>query len=191
MGKIKFNPLVDTIEGTVGNSVLRKVGSRTIVAKRPERKDDGTPPPVNVKRQRDRFRRAAAYANAKIADPVTRAEYEELASKHEFMTAFTMAVRDFLRPPEMEEVSVTGYRGAVGDKIIIKPMDYQKIKTLMVTIARADGTVVEFGNASVTTGEIDWTYTATVANAELAGCKITAVAIDRANNQSVKEVVLL
>jgi len=103
-------------------------------------------------------------------------------------SAYLAAVTDYLTEPEVSGVFTPGYKGKIGDVITIAPKHLYKITTLTVTIFNADGTVLETGAAEV--DELMWRYTATVANANVAGCKLRVVAKDRQDREVVLEILL-
>jgi len=191
MSKVDLSAYVNGIGGKVGNNtVFRRVGKRTILAQRPKKKENPDPVKESVRLQRDKFRRAAAFARAKMNDQAAKEEYRMLAQGQEFMSPFTAAVRDYLRPIEFSSVKTVGYTGKVGDKIVVQPMDYRKVKELVITILRQDASVVESGAAVLPEGELDWTYTATQVNDQLVGGKVVIRAMDRSGKEAVVEVNL-
>jgi hypothetical protein len=93
MAKIKLNPLFDGISGRIGDVVFKKSrNGEVIISKCPDMS--------NVKcseaqrAQRERFKRANAYARAAMADPDVRAIYEEMATQ-ESTSAFAEARSDY------------------------------------------------------------------------------------------------
>ena len=181
MSKVDLNALLNGFSGKLGNAVFRRVGDKTIVAHRPKKSD--VAPKESVLLQRERFKRAAAYARIKMEDPEAKAEYQLLAAGKPNMTAFIMAVTDYLRPPKITRVLTSKYTGNPGDVIVIQPQDDFKIKSIQVIITGANGTVIENGDASVMPGELDWQYLVTQPNAVVAGTKIKVIALDRPGNE--------
>jgi len=102
------------------------------------------------------------------------AEYAKTAAKTEpiyaekaagtTMTAYNVAVADFLHPPEILDVDLAGYSGKPGETIRIRARDDVKVKQVSVLIADANNQVMEQGNAVQGTVE-DWRleYTTTAA----------------------------
>ena len=101
-----------------------------------------------------------------------------------------MAVADFFHAPDIDEIDVTNYRGAVGDTIRIRATDDFKVKQVHVTISNADGSLVEQGDAVQQANEIDWLYTATTANESTAGDRIVIRASDKPGNITEEEKAL-
>jgi hypothetical protein len=90
----------------------------------------------------------------------------------------------------VDGIRTDGYHGAVGDTITVKATDDFAITGLRVSIVDAAGDPVESGDAVLQINETDWLYTATKANAALAGSKITAVATDGPGNSTAFSVTL-
>ena len=101
-----------------------------------------------------------------------------------------VAVADFFHAPDIDEIDVTNYRGAVGDTIRIRATDDFKVKQVHVTISNADGSLVEQGDAVQQANEIDWLYTATTANESTAGDRIVIRASDKPGNITEEEKAL-
>ena len=95
MPKVRLQPLIEEIHGTMYDVVF-KLSSKgnMIVTKRPDMS--------NVKwsqaqtAQRERFKQAVAYAQAALADPKVRAQYERKAKK-ENKRAWDVAVSDYFQ----------------------------------------------------------------------------------------------
>ncbi|WP_276373605.1 hypothetical protein [Chryseolinea sp. H1M3-3] len=188
MGNVKLNALLEGVSGKVGsNLVLRKRGKRTILATNGERTGVLT---EKQKVVRERFKNAATYAKSALRNPEIKAVYEAAAKGDEFMTAFTVAVRDYLRPPQIAAILLEGYTGQPGSIIQVRPIDDFKIVRINVSINAPDGTLLETGDAVQQDGEMDYQYAAVQANAVLAGTKVTVKAIDRPGNETIEERVL-
>jgi len=140
--------------------------------------------------QRERFKRAAAYAKVALQDPATKAAYAEKTEGKDFMTAFSEAVKDFLKAPKVDSIDNSGYTGKIGESIILKVSDDFKVADVKVTITLANATLVETGTAIVLAGTADWKYVVTKANATLAGSKIKVVVTDKPGNTTSFEKTL-
>ena len=102
----------------------------------------------------------------------------------------TVAVADFLHAPDVDEIDVTDYHGAINDSIRVRVTDDFKVQQVQVSILNADGTLVEEGNAAKQGNEIDWIYTATATNESKEGDKIVVRASDKPGNISAMEQVV-
>jgi hypothetical protein len=187
MSKVDLNALVNGFSGKLGNAVLRRRGGRTYIAQRPKERTEMSD---KQKAHQEKFRRAAAYAKGRMLDPVAKAEYENLAKQKEFMSAFSVAVTDYLKQPKIESVKTDGYTGELNDAIAVKALDDFKLVGVKVTITLPTGVVHETGNATFDSVNLDWKYVATKANTTLTGTKIKAVAIDRPGNEATLEKVM-
>jgi hypothetical protein len=188
MGKIKLNALLESASGKVGsNLVLRKRGKRTILATKAERTGE-----VSEKQKlvRERFRSASRYAKTALKNPEMKAAYEDLAKDQEFMSAFTVAMKDYLRPPQIAAIKLDGYTGQPGSTLQIVAQDDFKVIGVTVKITAPDGTVIESGNAVMEADVGEFKYTATQANAVLPGTKITVTVTDRPGNGTIEERTL-
>ena len=85
---------------------------------------------------------------------------------------------------------MTNYHGAVDDTIRVRVTDDFKVEQAQVSVLNSDGTLAEEGNAVQQDNEIDWVYTATVANEATEGDKIVVRATDRPGNISALEQVM-
>ena len=180
MAEIKNNIITQGMSGKLGNLIVfRNKGGKTFVATAPS-KPSGERTEVQ-KAHRKRFQEAAVYGQGVVADPDKKAGYET-AGKKKGLSAYNVAVADFLKAPDILEINVSNYTGAVGDTIVVIVKDNFKVETVTVDIANADGSEVESGAATPDASRTIWTYTAKAANASLAGDKITIRAYDVPGN---------
>jgi hypothetical protein len=141
--------------------------------------------------QRDRFSQASRFAKSILVVPEAHAEYKLLASKNEFLTPYSAAVSDSLTNPEVTQIDVSAYAGKVGDKIAIRTADEYKFIAVSISILKADGSVLESGNAASTIAtRLEWDYAAQQNVAALAGMKIVVKVQDRPGHEITAEKVL-
>lgn len=188
MTKIINNPLLKGASGMLGGAVVfRLVRGNLIMAKRPAK------PRVLTDHQRNakaKFLRGVEYARKQLADPVTRAEYAAGITDRKF-SAFLVALTDSLTAPRIDQVNISQYGGAKGDKIAIRATDDFKVTSVHVTISDNAGVVVEQGEAVLAPGAIDeWYYTATTFNTSIGGAKIKIAAYDKPGNVAVSEKII-
>lgn len=182
MARVSKNTFTKGLSGMVGKDmVFRQVGGRTIVSTRPEPQSEDSLTERQLAQRRD-FKRAVAYARAKLLIPEEKQAYKEIAAKHALVSAFAAAVGDYLKAPEIMDIDTTAYAGNVGDFILIEAQDNFKVNLLTVTITLPDGTVLESGQATLPDGEVDFQYVATLENEFLEGSTITAEAKDKPGN---------
>lgn len=187
MAKAAKNIVLVGISGTIGGQLTaRQWRGQTILAQPPGAR---TKAPTEAQRaHQQKFQQATVYGKAALKDPAVKAEYAEKGGN--LRSAYNVAVADFLHAPDVDEIDVSNYLGAVNDPIRVRVTDDFKVVQVQVTIHNADGSTVEKGNAVQQANEIDWVYTATVANESLEGDKIVIRASDRPGNITEDESVL-
>ena len=95
MPKVRFNPLIDEIEGIMYDVVFKKSSKgKMIVTKRPDM--TGVEWSESQQNQRQRFKQANDYAKAAMADPKVRAAYEKRAKK-DHRSPFRVAFSDYFK----------------------------------------------------------------------------------------------
>jgi hypothetical protein len=188
MSKVELSALVNGLSGKTGNTVLRRIGNGTLMAARPRKRTSALS--VKEKTHHDRFKSAINYAKVKMADPIAKADYEKVSSRKDLKTAYVMAIRDFLKPPTIDMVKTDGYTGKINDAIFIKATDDFKVAAVTVTINLPSGALLESGSATYDVNAMTWKYTATKANATLAGSKVKATAFDVPKNETTVEKVI-
>jgi len=184
MAKVDKNIVITGLSGSLGDQLVIQEarGGRTIVRTKPRPSDK--PPSEAQTAQRDQFREAVTYAKqAAKSEPAYAAKAEGTAQ-----TAFNVALADFLHPPEIVELDVSGYTGKVGETIRVRARDDVAVKTVNVAIAAADGTLIESGAAAAAAGVPGWWAYLTKAAATGNGVKVLAVAQDLPGHEARKEV---
>jgi hypothetical protein len=160
MAKIKFNGLVSEVRGGIGGLVVRKSRGKFMLSDKPDM-SEVEPSQMQVG-QRKRFGRAVAYGKTVMADPASLAFYEGLAEQKE-MPAFSLCVGDYLNEPTIDSLDLSGYKGNVGDRILITTQDDIGVVRLNVELTRTDGANIECGQAiELGAGSGSWVYIATV-----------------------------
>jgi hypothetical protein len=182
MGKLKDNLMMDTVGGKVGKQVVfRNFRGKTVVSGRPKpRTKTFTTKQVGIQRK---FTAAAAYANSVLQDAVMKPLYEARIGGTNY-TARAVAMSDYLTPPTVESIDLSKYKGAVNDVISVTAIDDFKVTKVEVVILSAAGQQLEAGNAVQDKFDgTKWRYTATVANASLAGTQVSVTAYDTPGNE--------
>jgi hypothetical protein len=91
---------------------------------------------------------------------------------------------DYLTSPTVESIDLSKYKGAINDVISITAIDDFKVTKVEVVILSAAGQQLEAGTAIQDKFDgTKWRYTATVANALLAGTQVTVTAYDTPGNE--------
>ena len=184
MAKVAGNIVLHGASGMLGDQiVIRQRGGTTILSQAPVRSDKE--PSEAQTTHRRRFQRAVLYGKKVIGDAALEAEYAARASALE--SAYNVAVADFFHAPDIDEIDLSSYYGAVGNTIRIRVTDDFEVKQVTVAIHNGDGSLVEQGDAVQQDDMIDWLYTATAENTEMAGDRIEIHAMDRPGNVAEEE----
>jgi hypothetical protein len=165
---------------------FRQRAGVTIISKK--RRASSIAPTDAMLAVRAKFLTAVAYGKKAIKNAATKALYNSAATG--MLSGFNLATADAFTPPVVNSIAVDKYHGAVGDPITIDATDDFKVNGVSVAIHDAAGNLIEQGNAVLQTDSPDWLYTATVANAAPAGCKISATATDLPGNTGSLVVTL-
>jgi hypothetical protein len=146
--------------------------------------EPSTQPPTEAQiGVRNRFKLAHIYATAAAEDPAQVALYQPIALA-QGKTVFAVAMADFLRPPSIAGLDLSGYAGEPGGKLIVLATDDAAVVSVQIEIRALDDTVLEQGPATPLGG--GWTYTPTSALASGQEVTIVATAKDRPGNATVK-----
>lgn len=131
--------------------------------------------------QQQKFGEAVAYArDTSTKEPV----YEEKAAGTS-KNAFNAATADFLHPPEILEIDLSGYTGKTGEVIRTRVQDDVKVNKVSIVISTDADQLIEQGAAAADTG-LWWKYT-TTANAPGSNVKVIVHAWDLPGHEAVKQ----
>lgn len=186
MAKVDMNALTQHLQGRVGDMVFRKVRGRLQVALRP-RMLRRPPPTADQLAQQRVFKDALNYSKNALANPESRAVYEEVG-RLKNKDARSLAVGDYFNPPVVHKIDVAGYKGLIGDKITIMADDDVAVRSVDVAVRKSDGTILEQGPASRVFDA--WVYTATTAVAPGTNLIIEVTAADWPGNKGMKHHML-
>jgi hypothetical protein len=99
MPKVRLNPLIEEIHGTIYDVVFKKSPKgNMIVTKRPDMSNVEWSEAQTA--QRARFKQAVAYARAALAEPKLRARYEKRA-KRQHKRAWDVAMADYFEGKDL------------------------------------------------------------------------------------------
>lgn len=178
MAKSKNNVLTHGLSGKIGDLlVFRQFAGQTFVSKAPKKPETES---EKQKATRKRFQQAMAYAKAAMTDESLKNAYQ--AKTRKGLTAYNVAVADFLNAPKIETIDLSGYTGQPADVIRITVWDDFRVKEVTVTITHADGSVLESGHAQPDGSGSVWIYTAGRTNDNPDGGRITVSASDMPGN---------
>ncbi len=181
MAKVRKNIIIEGLSGSLGDQLVIKIGKggQTIISTAPKFPADRTFTEAQTAHQ-EKFREGAAYAkDAAKKEPL----YEEKAAGTP-QTAYNVAMADFMHPPEIVQVDVSGYTGKVGETIRAQVQDDVKVKSVKVVIASEQDQLIEQGTATPGDG-LWWNYT-TTANATSDNVNVVVHAWDLPGHEVVK-----
>lgn len=103
MALVTTNPIVNGLSGMLGKTIVFKsLRGKTIVASRPR------PAKTQSEQQqqnRNKFRQAAYWAKTILRDPQQKSYYQHRAKKLKLPNAYTAAITDYMRKPQLKEIS--------------------------------------------------------------------------------------
>ena len=177
MAKVKLNPILEQLRGQVGDLVFKRYGEGTIITRKPDA--EGREWSEAQLTHRERFRQAALYGKMVLADPETKAIYEQAAQTRS-KNLFSLTIADFFNAPTIDEIDLSGYTGAQGDTITIRAHDDLDVMAVHVEIADSDGNSIESGDAVQSSQDaIAWVYTSTSTIGTGTTVRIGVTATDR------------
>jgi len=173
MAKVQKNIIIEGISGSLGDQLVIKTGKggQTIISTMPKFPQNRQFSEAQAAQQQ-KFGEAVAYAKDAATKEPLYAEKAGATTK----SAFNVATADFLHPPEILEIDVSGYTGKVGETIRARVQDDVKVNKVNIVIASAQDQLIEQGAASPDDG-LWWKYT-TTANATSANVKVVVHAWD-------------
>ena len=95
------------------------------------------------------FTKAVHFAQIQMADPVYGEKYRQAAKAKGLRNANNLAVRDYLRPPVIENLDAIAYHSEVGDEILIEAFDDFEVEKVAIEIYHLDGSLLEKGLAQL------------------------------------------
>jgi hypothetical protein len=174
--------------GTVGgNMVFRSWNGKTYICSSPSKPRKQSP----IQREnRLKFKMATNFAKAMMKDPAKKEEYKQLAKKMKLPNAYTAAITEYMRKPEIREVELNGYTGLAQQEIKVNARKKGfEIEVIEVIISDEKGHVLEQGKAEK--GKIfDWTYKTTKTVENYQSLQILIRARERTGNYIDKKVFL-
>ncbi|MEQ8474111.1 MAG: hypothetical protein RIC35_23145, partial [Marinoscillum sp.] len=119
---------------------------------------------------------------AAIADEAMGPIYDEAAKRlDKFRSAYQLAVTDYLKSPEIGDITLES--GASGSSVLIEAYEDPMVTTVQVAILAEDDTVIESGEATLTSNGIQWEYVLPVDIPE--GGKLEVKAYDLPGNVAI------
>ena len=183
MARVKLNPIIDQVQGKIGDLVFRNYGGDTVLSRLPDL--SGVVPTAGQEAQRVRFRDAAFYGRVVLEDPPARAFYEEVAARRK-QPLFSVIVGDYLNSPVVDAIDAAAYAGATGDPILVRAHDDVEVTAVTVTLTDDAGAELETGPAVSDGGS--WRYEAQTDVPSGTAVVVTARASDRPGNTGEETV---
>jgi hypothetical protein len=182
MATVRKNIVIEGISGSLGDQLVIRVGKdgQTIIQTRPKYPENRQFSGAQVAHQQQ-FAEAIAYAKDAAPKEPLYADKAEGTNK----SAFNVATADFMHPPEILEVDVSGYSGKPGETIRAKVKDDVKVKAVKMVIATEQGELIEQGAATEEEG-LWWKYV-TTANAGSENVKVVVHAWDLPGHETVHQ----
>ena len=167
--------LIKNYSGLLGNLVVVKSRKGKSFITMPVAKVKKAPTEGQIT-VRQNFIKAARYAKKALLNPDMLAAYT--ARARQGLPPYIVAMTDFLKPPFVDQVDVSGYAGNPGDKIIVTAGDDFEISSVMVQIFGADDVMIEQGACTLDPISGNYDFTATVELPDLTDVTIVAKATD-------------
>ena len=153
MPKVKFNKLIDSLRGHVGNFIFYEADGQNLSRTMPEITAERT---EKQTANSDRFLAAQRYAAAALTDPLLKAAYKAACRGHQ--NPRNLAIRDAMRPPVVESVNLEGYTGRPDQMIRVKATDDFRVVEVKVSVRGSAGELIEEGLAELGLEQGEWRY---------------------------------
>src|SRR5687768_18594281 len=128
MARQKNNIVMRTTRGMFGKQVVfKKRAGKGYVAAPPEVNENRKPTERQAERQ-VQFKNSIRYAKAAILIAEVKEAYAAVAKRGQ--SAFNVAFQDAYNAPQITEIVSRGYRGQVGDLIIVQSFDDFKVNAV-------------------------------------------------------------
>ena len=179
--------IVQAINGALGQKlIIRNCKGDFIIAKSPTFTANMTG--TNAQKEtRTRFSEAICYARQALANPSLEKLYKKKATQKR--SAFNLACRDFMKPPEVQRIDLDNFSSKVGTTITVKAKDDFEINGVEIRIFDVEGQLLDQGFAKKDAiYHIRWVYTSPKDILKIPGCKIQAIAWDHAGNTGELEI---
>jgi hypothetical protein len=185
MGELKKNVHLKGLSGQVNPELVYMQRAGKTFVREASRKTTKQPTAERLA-HRAFFKLACRYARNMQLDDGLLALYTAGAGPG--LSAYNMALRDFMKPPVVDFINVAAYKGLTGDRLIIEATDDFKVDKIRVAIHTPDGELLEEGDAEYIRS--NWVYYASEANSVLTGTRITATAYDLPGHTGAMELIL-
>lgn len=125
------------------------------------------------------------YARAILQNAAIMKAYKTKATRGQ--SAFNLAIADFFKPPVVVAVDLRLLANQVGSKITALVTDNFRVETVKVKIEKANGTLLEEGDAVLQPDGLHWQYTTSTANSNNTGNTVSIIATDLPGHSIVEQ----
>jgi hypothetical protein len=173
------NILTKGLSGMVGKQlVFRTWNGKTFLSVAPKKPKKQSP---LQKENRSKFKLATMFAKTMMKDPAKKAEYKDIAKKLKLPNAYTAAITEYMRKPEIKVLDTTTYTGKADEEVKIrvrkKSFEVQEVEVIVVDL---NGEIIEEGKAIKAMG--DWVYRTSAEAKGRDSVQIVAKVKDRTGN---------
>jgi hypothetical protein len=180
MARSNNNILTKGLSGMVGKQIVfRTWNGKTFISVAPKKPKKQS---AVQKENRSKFKRATTYAKSMMKDPIRKAEYKEIAKKLQLPNAYTAAITDYMRNPEIEALDLANYSGKADEEVKVtaskKGFEIQEVEVIVVD---QNGEAIEEGKAAKGPGN-EWIYKTTNNHEEKGQAKFLIKVRDKAGN---------
>ena len=172
--------LVGLVKGKLGDMYVAQYGDKFLLKRRPQQKHKSAGPP---QKNRANLLKINAYWRQVKAQPELKVLYER-AAHLKGKRAIDLAKADFMHPPEVTSIDVSGHTGQPGDMIRVQAQDDFEVVSVSVRILGLSGEVIEQGAATFEAGSGCWRYAASTILPAGKPVVVEATATDRASNST-------
>lgn len=138
MARAQLNPVLEALQGAVGDLVFKRYGDRIVVSKKPDMSRRVLSPKQQA--HHERVRRAAAWGRTARDTPDLAAAYEAAATERG-QAVYHVAFRDAMHAPEVETVETDAFSAHGGGVIRIIARDDFEIVRVEVELLDTSGIV--------------------------------------------------
>jgi hypothetical protein len=163
MATVQVNPIINGLSGMLGRTIVFKnLRGKTIVTSYPR------PPKKQSEQQRvnrSKFRDATLYAQTVLLDEAKKAYYQKKAKELKLPNAYTAAITDYMRSPQLKEEKRTEKESTY--YIVKKDFDIKKVEIATINGDLPDNKTFKKVNYN------DWAFTLSREDLQ-AGIQVTA-----------------
>jgi hypothetical protein len=149
MATVQVNPIINGLSGMLGRTIVFKnLRGKTIVTSCPR------PPKKQSEQQRinrSKFRQATYYARTAMLDEAKKAYYQKKAKKLKLPNAYTAAITDYMRSPQLKEIKRTDKEVTY----LVRKKDYD-VKNVEIAITKGD---LPYNKAAKKIDDNEWELT--------------------------------